>query len=319
MAASRHPSPVKLEPFQSRSLRRAVDKGQLAETTLINYETRLNALQASSGLSVKHLTRHPRKAHTAIVDHHGDVPQTVRSYITAFLALFRHNPKMAEKHQKEYAEFKKIFQTIDKVVRERYDSNAPTERQREAYMPWADVIARRDALGRDKAARTSIDYLILCLYTMIPPLRADFGNVRILKREPLGNDALDGNYLVLRDRHMRLVLNEFKSKCKSIRQYNKVLPDSLDAVVRESLKAHPRKFLLVSPRTQEPFIRDNTYVVFVHRVFERILGKKVSISMLRHIYVNSLDFNTMTSGQKCQLAADMLHSTATNDRYRLIF
>jgi hypothetical protein len=318
MASRRH-SPTQLEPFQSRSLRRAVDKGQLAESSLLNYEKRLNGLQASSGLSVKYLTRHPKKAHAAIVDNHGDVPQTVRAYIIAFLALFRHNPKMAEQHHKEYAEFKKIFQTIDKVVKERYDSNEPTERQREAYMPWADVIAKRDALGRTSGARTSIDYLIICLYTMIPPLRADFGNVRILKKEPVGKDALDGNYLVLRDRYMRLVLNEFKSKCKSIRQYNKVLPDDLDAVVRESLQAHPRKFLLVSPRTQEPFVRDNTYVVYVHRVFERILGKKISISMLRHIYVNSIDFNSMTSGQKCQLAADMLHSTTTNDRYRLIF
>lgn len=325
-------------PFVSRALRKAVEKGALSETTLQNYENRLNLLQQESGLTVHYMLRHPEHAHAVIVGKSGDVPQTVRSYITAFLTLFRHDRKLRERHDVKYQAFKDLFRTVDKVVQDRYNSNAPTERQRDVYMPWSDVLAKRDALvvdatkkdkkdgAEDKNGANNIDRLIICLYTMIPPLRADFGNVRILTREPLGkdgkggkDDALSGNYLVVRDTYMRLVLNEFKSKSRRLPQYSKVLPAPLDAVIRASLIAHPRRHLLVSPRTNEPFLRDNTYVVYVHRVFERVLGKKVSISMMRHIFVNSLDFNTMTSGQKCQLAADMLHSTTTNDRYRLIF
>ena len=311
------------EYFQSRALRHAVSTGDLADITRLNYETRINALQDATGLSIKTLLRQPAETYAAIVRKSNGVPQTVRSYLTAVLALFRHSNNLRELRPNECQEFKEYFRQVDQVVQQRYNSNIPTERQRDAYMPWSEVLKRRDSIitgashPAADARQRHVDHLVLCLYTMIPPLRADFGNVRIMSTS--GARSKEGNMLIVTDADMRLILNEFKSKSKRMQQYNKVLPKDLDAVIRASLARYPRTHLLVSPRDDLPFLRDNTYVVFVHRILERVLGKKVSISMLRHIYVNSLDFNALTSGQKCQLSADMLHSVSTNDRYRLIF
>lgn len=301
-------------PFSSTAFRDAVKNGRLAVVTRQNYESRLSTMQHETGNTVHHMVRHPSETYQAILRKSADVPQTIRSYLTAFMAVFKHDPKLASRKQDEYQKFRSYFRKVDKVVQERYDNNEPNDKQREAYIPLNDVIQKRDQLLAD-----SPEYLVLCLYTMIPPLRADFGNVRILSREPQGAAASTGNYLVVREKYMRLVLNEFKSKSKSLSQYNKVLPVNLEAVIRHSLSNQPRSHLIVSPRTGLPFLRDNTYVVHVHRIMERAIGKKVSISMLRHIYVNSLDYNKMTSGQKAQISADMLHSVSTNDRYRLHF
>lgn len=301
---------------ETQALRRAERHGKIKRVTVDNYETRLAALAADADMSLAKLLRRPALTLRLVDRRSAGADQTARSYLTAILALLRYDEELQASLGTSVAlAFKRAFRDVDRRVRARYDANEPTERQRRAYMPLAEVLRRRDALDADAP-----EYLVLCLYTMIPPLRADFGNVRILTREPRGEDAsARGNYLVVRDKYMRLVLNEFKSKSKKLPQYNKILPRDLERVVRNSLARQPRSHLLVSPRTGEPFVRDNTYVVYVHRLLERALGKKVSISMLRHIFVNAVDYNAITAGERTRLSADMLHSVATNDRYRLVF
>jgi hypothetical protein len=155
---------------------------------------------------------------------------------------------------------------------------------------------------------------------MIPPLRADFANVRILRGEPRKESERNrGNYLVLTRTYARLVLNEWKSKSSRIQQYSKIFPRELERVVRDSLKHHPRTHLVVSTRTGKAFETDNAYILYVNRMFERVLGKPVTTSMLRHIYVSSHNYDTMTTGEKEDLSRSMAHSMVTNDSYRLLF
>lgn len=290
---------------------RAVKAGKLQDVTRLNYVTRLATIERNTGRSVDFMLKHPSETCQQL----SGEPQTVRSYLTAFLALFRHEPRLLSRHPAEHATFKECFLKVDKIVQDKYNANQPNKRQVDAYIPWETILQKRDALPRD-----SQDYLVLCLYTMIPPLRADFGNVRILHAEPAKSSAESrvGNYVVVRDSYVRLVLNEFKSKSAHMPQYNKILPPDLQKVIQESLQRNKREYLLVSSKGKA-FTRDNTYVVYVHRLLEKCLGKKVSISMLRHIYISSLDHNKLTSGQKEQISADMLHSVRTQDRYRLLF
>ena len=305
---------------------RAVKTGTLSETSRANYVARITAMERETGLTGDSMLRNPAATCKAIQARTKGVPQTKRAYLTAFMAAFRHDEDLKTgPHANARKGFRDCFDDVDRVVQERYDSNQPNKRQRDAYLPWNEVLQKRDALPHD-----SQDYLIMSLYTMIPPLRADFGCVRVLRTEPDTPEAAkDGNYIVVRaGKYARLVLNEFKTKSKNMMQYNKVLPKDLQAVIENSLglggqdkKTTPkttRTHLIVSTRTGQP-LRDNTYVVYVHRVLNKCLGKKVSISMLRHIFVNSLDFNRLTAKQKEEISADMLHSVSTNDRYRLLF
>ena len=303
--------------YESPVLRKAQQAGTISAVTVANYEQRLNVMQRETGRSVAHMLAHPAETYAAITSKTRGAELSTRSYLIAFLAIFGHSKALQAKHPEHYQAFKGFFKEVDAPVQQRYDANRPTARQLETFLPWDEIVKKRGQLDPE-----SIEFLILSLYTMIPPVRADFGNVRVLSREPAEGsvEATRGNYLVVRDKYLRLVLNEFKSKGKQLQQYNKVLPNELDRVIRASLSRQPRSHLLVSPRDQKPFVRDNTYIVFVNRLLQRVLGKPgFSITMLRHSYVNSLDYNELTSGEKCQISTDMLHSAGTNDRYRLKF
>ena len=292
---------------------KAVASGKISETSRQNYEKRLRWMEDFTGKSVRHLLLNPSETYAAIKKRDKE-PQTRRTIMTAFLAVFRHDKAFQRQHRLKYQAFRKYYRELDTVVQARYDANEPTCKQREAYMPFGEVLAKRDALPK-----SSDEYLLLCMYTMIPPARADYNKVRILHREPEGVEATTGNYMVVRQGYARLVLNEFKSKGRSFPQHVKILPRDLEAVVRESLRQKPREYLFVSPRTGAPYDKDNTFVVYVNRVFERVLGKRIGISMMRHIYVNSLDLNALTSGERKRISQDMMHSLETNDRYRLKF
>ena len=294
-------------------LQAAHKDGRLSATSVEHYTSRLNRLCTLGGKPIEYLLVHPDETIELIKGQSSEV-QTQRASVNAILSVYKYDSTLKCANLTKYAKFKKYFEALSVEMVKRYDNNEPSARQKDAYMPYADVIHKRDSLDH-----TSIDYFLLCLYTMIRPLRADFGNVKILKSEPKGEAQQKGNYIVIKSTYARLVLNDFKSKRAHMSQYNKVLPRDLENVIKESLARSPRTHLMVSPRTGEPFLRDNTYIVFVNRLLERALGRPVTISMLRHIYVSSLDMNALTSGEKKELSAEMLHSVETNDRYRLKF
>jgi hypothetical protein len=256
---------------------------------------------------------HPTKTYQAVKQQYSE-PQSQRAMINAMLALFKYaSPRYQKKHKEAHEAWKSLFKSVDQITTQRYLDNKPSQHQKDAFMPLDDIIAKRDQL-----VKTLPEYLLLSLYTEIPPLRADFGNMRILSKDPRGPEASNGNYVVVKDTFIRMVLNEFKSKSKRCLQYSKVLPRKLEGIIRESLKKQPRSHLIVSPRTGQAFT-DHAYVVHVNRMLHRVLGRPVTISMLRHIYITAKHTTTLTTGQKLKLSQDMTHSLKMADTYRLIF
>jgi len=52
---------------------------------------------------------------------------------------------------------------------------------------------------------------------------------------------------------------------------------------------------------------------------KKLFNKPLTISLIRHSYINSLDFNKLSVIEKENIAKDMAHTVNTQDRYRLIF
>ena len=71
-------------------------------------------------------------------------------------------------------------------------------------------------------------------------------------------------------------------------------------------------------RSGEPMLK-NTYTKWCNRVLERLFGRALTVSLIRHAYINTLDFNKLTIKEKEEIAADMTHSAGMQDKYRLIF
>ena len=156
---------------------------------------------------------------------------------------------------------------------------------------------------------------------MIPPARSDLNKVKIfLHKTPSEADIKqDPNFLIInKDRSMKLVYNEFKSKSKKLQKYEKNLPSNLVKVIENSLQHNPRDYLIVSPRNGLPYDNANSFTKYFNRMLGTVFGKKLTTNTLRHSFVNSINFQNLTPLEKEVLAKDMMHSPEMFDRYRLI-
>ena len=239
-------------------------------------------------------------------------PQTLKSFTNSVLAVFKYTQGLKQKYKKYYLCWSKARKDIDAIATEKYKNIQPSDKQIENYVPWADIIATRDQLPHN-----SNTYLLLSLYTMIPPGRADFNNVKILYKQPTeAQIRQQPNYLIINDQYTKLVFNEFKTKSKKIQTYENILPDRLVTVILNSLKHQPRDFLVVSPRNGKPYLKPKTFTTYIDRMLHKLFHKNVTINTLRHSFIMSLDFNKLTPKEKEHIAYLMMHSVSTQDTYR---
>jgi hypothetical protein len=238
--------------------------------------------------------------------------QTQKSYISAVLAVFRHNEGLKQQENKAYTEWYEAFQNIHNMIEERYKKNEPTQKQKEAYVPYSQIVKARDSLAKGTPER-----LLFAFYTYLPPLRCDFNRVRIYTAEEIPKEP-EANYIHLKNTtHAQLVLNEYKTQGKRKSPYVKDLPEHLIEELEASLKDKPRDWLFTD-KNMNPYV-PKSFTKWANRVFARVLKKKMTVSMIRHSFINSLDFNTISVAEKEAIANDMAHTVGTQDRYRLIF
>lgn len=240
-----------------------------------------------------------------------DSDQTRKSYLSGVLSLFRHNAGLKEQEKDAYLQWYNAFQTVHERIEERYKRNEPTQKQKEGYVAFPEIVAARNTL-----AKGSDERLLFSMYTMLPPLRCDFNRVRIYKGH-VPPEEKEQNYIVMANKEATLFLNEYKTKNKASAPYEKKLPEELVDELRASLDAKPRNWLFVD-KALDPY-HPKSYTKWANRVFARILKKRMTISMIRHAFINSLDFNKITVAEKETIAKDMAHTVGTQDRYRLIF
>ena len=275
---------------------------------------------------------------------------THRAHFTAVLAVFRHNREWTCSHpgaQKARDAWASAFQDADKVTTARYEANQPSMRQTAGYVPYADLIKKRDTLPEG-----SLERLLLGLYTHLRPARAEYARVRIYRDALPPAAQQEPNYILIQrapksgragrqratlsssgtnkprphsatsqlssSHHLsaRLVLRQFKTS-KHHAPLDVPLPPPLLHDLTLSLEAKPRDWVFVNAN-EEPY-STALFSAWAGRTLGRLFGRPLTISLIRHAYINTLDFNALTVAEKRAIADDMMHTPAMQDMYRLIF
>jgi len=288
---------------------KAVIDAELSPVTKRVYLERLRSLMKEHTTDIYSLIRDPQRIIAWIHDKYAS-EQTRKSYISAILAVFRHNKGLKEQEKEIYTQWYAAFTDSHNAIEERYKRNEPTQKQKDVYVPFDDIVKARDGL-----VKGSIERLLFAFYTYLPPLRCDFNKVRIYDTCEVPNNHED-NYIHICENEATLILNEYKTKSKKD-VYKKTLPVALIDELKVSLKKYQREWLFVDKNGQ-PFVA-KSYTQWANRIFARVLHKRMTVSMFRHSFINSLDFNTLTVAEKEAIAHDMAHTVGTQDRYRLIF
>jgi len=246
---------------------------------------------------------------------------TKRNYISSILVVLRaYNKKSFDKVLNKY---KKLLAELNEQYTNKIDSHEKSEKQEENWMELSELkkglklykkeIKDREIKDKEKLSKRDLDllkkYLVVALYTLQPPVRLNYANMEII------NSAKDikpkQNYLLIKGRNKKtLVFQEYKT-AKTNGRVDKVVPKELNSILNFYLKYNKSKHLLNDSKG-EP-IGANALGKFISKAFD-FTGKKVTLNLLRHVYISSkIDLDAIKA-QK-ELAKDMMHSESTQESY----
>jgi hypothetical protein len=234
----------------------------------------------------------------------------LHSYISAILAVFKHAPDYV-KDIPEMFIYHKIWLSIlsdnEKDILIRRWQNKPTQLQeaREGHkLILQDLTNKRDQDDID-----IISKLLLAIYTFIPPVRADYYATQIIKE---GEVPETDNYIILKNNEAELVIRKYKTSRKHGEIRHPQLPDDLYRIIKKSLEDYPRKYLF--EQKGKPFT-PNGFCKWSSSTLEKLFGVELTLTMIRHIYISSLDLSKMTVEEKKNIGKLMGHTIGVQAEY----
>ena len=232
---------------------------------------------------------------------------------------------------KEKAPYKKVYQfyydrMMGKVNEMRKDETKPTEKtekQKENWLSWKDVNDKKqeisDEVQKSMKKRTLTEdefehllhYVILSLYTDTQPRRnQDYADMVVVKKWK-DDMPKEKNYYDMKTN--RFIFNKYKT-AKTYGQQIVELPENLKETLKYYVKRHPLSKemktdfpLLVYP-SGSPLDQNNS----ITRALNKIFGKKVGSSMLRHIFITDKYGGTLL--EQMNDARQMGHSHTEQQR-----
>jgi hypothetical protein len=318
-----------------------IARSGLAEVTRKQYQSRLGMLVRAAGEGSKEgktvdwTLRHCKQAWAGLEARYGARNyRTLRTFVNLALSMLTNHAERcgmsAEDARAAHGCWTRLYAAVTPLALEHYETNEPTARMRAAHVPWKRILEVRDGLIRDRPLAP--ETLLLSMYTFLPPCRVDLGDVRVYRLDggngkkdkdmpPAPDSAAERatpNFVtVRRDGGMSLTLSAFKNRSASFPRSVRELPEPLRRLVAASLEAQPRDWLMVSPRTGEPWTDPGSFGKFMRDALRRLFGRPLTANGIRHAFATALDLNALSPRDKDEVARTMLTSARQLERYRL--
>lgn len=210
------------------------------------------------------------------------------------------------------SKFPKQYQDeIDRLYKdqnEKDDKQELSEKQTENFVSYEKLleVQKRLADKENKTDKEWKNYLVASLYTLQPPVRADYGEVRVYKKR----GAREGNELIFGQKGPAYFVFRTYKTSKTYGTVEVRVSADLHRVLDEWF-AHlgkTPKHLLGRP------IDGNDLLLEIQSAFHTT-QKKIGINLLRHAYIKHHFPGLTTIKQKEDLAAMMLHSKEKQEQY----
>jgi len=192
-------------------------------------------------------------------------------------------------------------------INDHYDSHSPTSLQLAkgvSSLSWNDILDKYHSLPN-----ASVQKLLLGMYCLIPPVRADFYALHISPN----NSSSFPNFIFISPHNISLTIRDFKTASKYGSIHHPSLPTELQDQIRLFLKENPERSFLFSHSDNLPFTR-HSFTVWANRCFANIFQINITISVLRHLFISSLP--SLSPSQKSSLSSLMGHSISMQRSYR---
>jgi hypothetical protein len=220
------------------------------------------------------------------------------------------------KTPEETALYREAFDKIRVLATEETNSQTLSTARAENYADWEDVLKGAElAKGQYESGNMTLnDYTIVCLYTLQNPVRADYGDMRVVKNlnmcSPNKNylvvdlDDLDNSWFYFRDYKTCSAYGEVKIKAHRT---------IVDLIIEKKRTMFHNKLDVISQNR-------NSLTKRIPLIFKALLGKPMTVSLLRHSFITWYLKNNPDASikDKTEVARTMLHSRFIQEAYRIL-
>lgn len=208
--------------------------------------------------------------------------------------------------------YKAKLDALNRQVTEENEEQALTAEEKEKFVEWPEILSTVEEKIFPAVCDLASyqDYLIVSLYTLMPPLRLDYAEMKVVAEEPA---TPEGNYLVMAKKPY-LLLTQYKT-ARRYGQQRLEIPKKLVGILKEWRTMQDTDYLLVSPASNNPMPAWELGQT-ITRVFEKHLGKSVGVNVLRHSYITWMRKDELAPKKSNALSKSMLHSVAMSQFYR---
>lgn len=246
--------------------------------------------------------------------------QTVMNFLSAILWKLKQFSSDTSRQIQEiyHAHTKRMKEEIE---RENIGKECElTEKEKKSFMLWEKIqeIYAEMTQTLDRTNYNSfMNFVIVSLYVLHPPVRADYSGMRIFVEDSHVPDDIKENYCVLNDTP-RFVFQQYKNaKHRGIT----VIPmdPNLHDILLDWVEINPSDYLLASyvnsRKIFKPFT-DNNLCKRIPAIFLRYSKTPVTVNTLRHSFISFMSRNDQMYDQKRDNADKMMHSVGMADKYR---
>lgn len=307
--------------FMQNLLKELMDKNELAESSANLYINNLYRLNDNVAFKSLTFLKNTDKIIDQIKDYALNTQRTKLASIVNVLSLYK--DKAA--YKKLYQFYNDLYNDKNELSKEKKGSSEKTDREKENWIDWKDVEAKRDQLKTEveqfpsknaltsKQYNTLLQYLVLSLYSLVPPRRnQDYLQMYVVKKH---TDDADTNRNYYDMDTNKFIFNQYKTK-KTYHQQGVEVPTELKQVLELFIHYHPLNvskkatdFKLLVANDGSPITTFNA----ITRILNKIFGKKVGSTMLRHSYLTTKYGDQIDEQRKD--AEEMGHSLGTQKDY----
>jgi hypothetical protein len=311
---------MRVSEFMLQLQKRLIEERKIAESTALQYLQTLFKLNNSQPFNNLAWAKKYEAVQTIINTYADSTQGNQYMVLSSALSLFADKST----YKAAYNHWREKMMEARKEIAEETKQHEKSDKQEENWLTWEEVSKKKSELKEDVSQfhlNKNITpsqfeklqrYVVLSLYTDIPPRRnADYLEMFVVKK--LGKEyPKDKNYYDLSTHKFHFCV--YKT-AKSYGEQVEDVPEELQKVLAAYIKHHPlaktkvKEFrLLVKPDGG-----NLNSVNAITRILNKIFGKKIGSSMLRHIYLSSKYGNT--SNDMEETAKAMAHSVSQQKDY----
>ena len=241
---------------------------------------------------------------------------SVKVFMSTINSLFKHVPDLAVRYASHREIWKQAIKELSDDLYERVASGKPSDKEIVSWIPWDRILAKEREMA--KMCYASPDHMLLATYTLIEPMRGDFGDIRVTKTSDEKNamDVLGENHVFLSSQSGGTTLTLYHYKTNTTYgSFVRTIPDELVRIWSTNLNESPRAFLFVDSHGL-PYTRRAAFVKYVNKTLLQIFQKNITIRILRHSFISAIDFNNTPTSRLNEISKNMQHSIEQQMLYR---